>query len=112
MLYRAEMHILAGRRREAEQELRDARAALGATGVPQYAYPFATIEAQIALLAGDPDRASEIVQRVLETNVVRRHKSLRVAGDVARREDRGRSWSRRVGRRTDAAPHCTSLPSS
>jgi tetratricopeptide (TPR) repeat protein len=28
MLYRAEMHILAGRRREAEQELRDARGAL------------------------------------------------------------------------------------
>jgi DNA-binding CsgD family transcriptional regulator len=69
MLYRAEMHILAGRRREAEQELRDARGALGGTGVPQYAYPFATIEAQIALLAGDTDRASEIVQRVLESNV-------------------------------------------
>ncbi|MGZ4305192.1 MAG: helix-turn-helix transcriptional regulator [Solirubrobacteraceae bacterium] len=69
MLYRAEMHILAGRRREAEQELRDARAALGATGVPQYAYPFATAEAQIALLGSDPDRASQIVQRVLETNV-------------------------------------------
>ena len=69
MLYRAEMHILAGRRREAEQELRDARGALGATGVPQYAFPFATIEAQIALLAGDPDRASEIVHRVLESNV-------------------------------------------
>jgi DNA-binding CsgD family transcriptional regulator len=71
MLYRAEMHILAGRRREAEQELRDARGALGATGVPQYAYPFATTEAQIALLAGDLDRASEIVQRVLEPNVAR-----------------------------------------
>jgi DNA-binding CsgD family transcriptional regulator len=69
MLYRAEMYILAGRRREAEQELRDARAALGATGVPQYAYPFATTEAQIALLANDPERASEIVQLVLETNV-------------------------------------------
>jgi hypothetical protein len=69
MLYRAEMHILAGRRREAEQELRDARAVLGATGVPQYAYPFATTEAQIALLANDSDRASEIVQRVLETAV-------------------------------------------
>ncbi|MGZ4184889.1 MAG: helix-turn-helix transcriptional regulator [Solirubrobacteraceae bacterium] len=69
MLYRAEMHILAGRRREAEQELRDARAALGATGVPQYAYPFATAETQIALLGSDPDRASQIVQRVLETNV-------------------------------------------
>jgi DNA-binding NarL/FixJ family response regulator len=71
MLYRAEMHILAGRRREAEQELRDARGALGATGVPQYAYPFATTEAQIALLAGDLDRASEIVQRVLEPNVAK-----------------------------------------
>jgi DNA-binding CsgD family transcriptional regulator len=59
------MHILAGRRREAEQELREARGALGATGVPQYAYPFTNIEAQIALLAGDPDRASEIVQKVL-----------------------------------------------
>ena len=69
MLYRAEMHILAGRRREAEQELRDARGALGATGVPQYAYPLATIEAQVALLAGDPDRASEIVRRVLESHV-------------------------------------------
>jgi DNA-binding CsgD family transcriptional regulator len=69
MLYRAEMHILAGRRREAEQELRDARAALGATGVPQYAYPFATTEAQIALLSNDPERASEIVQLVLETNI-------------------------------------------
>jgi DNA-binding NarL/FixJ family response regulator len=69
MLYRAEMHILAGRRREAEQELRDARGALGATGVPQYAYPFATIEAQIALLAGDTDRAAEIVQRVLDSKV-------------------------------------------
>src|SRR5262249_27604798 len=42
MLYRAEMHVLAGRRREAEQELRDARGELGATGVPQYAYPFAS----------------------------------------------------------------------
>jgi DNA-binding CsgD family transcriptional regulator len=68
MLYRAEMHILAGRRREAEQELRDARGALGATGVPQYAYPFATTEAQVALLAGDLDRASEIVQQVLDTD--------------------------------------------
>ncbi|HET7047288.1 MAG TPA: AAA family ATPase, partial [Solirubrobacteraceae bacterium] len=71
MLYRAEMHILAGRRREAEQELRDARGELGATGVPQYAYPFATTEAQVALLGGDPDRASEVVQRVLETNAAK-----------------------------------------
>jgi DNA-binding NarL/FixJ family response regulator len=68
-LYRAEMHILAGRRREAEHELRDARGAIGATGVPQYAYPLAAIEAQVALLAGDPDRASEIVRRVLESHV-------------------------------------------
>jgi DNA-binding CsgD family transcriptional regulator len=60
------MHILAGRRREAEQELRDARGALGATGVPQYAYPFATTEAHVAMLAGDLDRASEIVRQVLE----------------------------------------------
>jgi DNA-binding CsgD family transcriptional regulator len=66
MLYRAEMHVLAGRRREAEQELRDARGALGAIGVPQYAYPFATTEAQIALLAGDLERASEIAQTVLQ----------------------------------------------
>jgi DNA-binding NarL/FixJ family response regulator len=69
MLYRAEMHVLAGRRREAEQELRDARGALGATGVPQYAFPFATIEAQIAMLAGDLDRASETVQGVLDSKV-------------------------------------------
>jgi len=71
MLYRAEMHILAGRRREAEQELRDARGALGAPGVPQYAYPLATTEAQIALLAGDLDRASEIMQQVLATGVAK-----------------------------------------
>ena len=65
MLSRAELHILAGRRREAEQELRDARGALGAPGAPQYAYPLAAVEAGIARLAGDLDRASEIVQRVL-----------------------------------------------
>jgi DNA-binding CsgD family transcriptional regulator len=71
MLYRAEMHILAGRRREAEQELRAARGELGATGVPQYAYPLATTEGQIAVLAGDLDRGSEIVQQVLENDITK-----------------------------------------
>jgi DNA-binding CsgD family transcriptional regulator len=69
MLYRAEMHVLAGRRREAEIELRDARRELRDTGVPQYAFPLAAAEAHIALLDGDAGRAAQVVHRVLDGDI-------------------------------------------
>jgi DNA-binding CsgD family transcriptional regulator len=65
--YRAEVHVAAGRHREAELELKNARRQLRATVAPQFALPIAGTEAEIARLAGDLGRAAEVVERALAT---------------------------------------------
>jgi DNA-binding CsgD family transcriptional regulator/uncharacterized small protein (DUF1192 family) len=67
-LLRAEVHVVAGRQREAELELRIVRRQLGASTTPQYALPIAQVEAECARLAGEPDRALGIIELALASN--------------------------------------------
>jgi DNA-binding CsgD family transcriptional regulator len=64
-LLRAELHALAGRRAEAETDLRAAWRHLRTTPAAQFALPLVWIEAELARSAGDLDGAGTVIERGL-----------------------------------------------
>jgi DNA-binding CsgD family transcriptional regulator len=62
---RAEIHALAGRRVEAQAELREARRHLRHGRAAQFAFPIAGVDAELARAAGDLDAARSIVEGAL-----------------------------------------------
>ena len=65
ILLRAEMHAVAGRRTEANSDLREARRHLRNSGAAQFMLPLAWVESELARAGGDLDDAAEIVDRAL-----------------------------------------------
>jgi DNA-binding CsgD family transcriptional regulator len=65
LLVRAEVHVFAGRRTEAESDLREARRQVRNTMAAQFALPLATVEAELARSGGELDAARAIVERAL-----------------------------------------------
>jgi DNA-binding CsgD family transcriptional regulator len=66
LLLRIELHALAGRTAEARADLRAARQQLRNTSAPQFALPFAAVEAELARSEGDLDTARDIVEQALQ----------------------------------------------
>lgn len=64
-LLRAELHLLSGRREEAEAELRAARHHLRRSSAAQWLLPLATLEGELARSRGDFDAARDVVERAL-----------------------------------------------
>lgn len=64
-LLRAELHLVTGRRGEAERELREARRHLRSSSAAQFALPLAAVEGELARSGGDLDGAREIVAGAL-----------------------------------------------
>ena len=65
LLIRAELHVLAGRRTEAEADLGEARKQLRTTTGAQFLLPPAVVGAELARSAGDLDAARDILALVL-----------------------------------------------
>jgi ATP/maltotriose-dependent transcriptional regulator MalT len=65
LLLRAELHLVSGRRREAELDLRDARRHLRRSSASQFALPLAALEAEFARSGGDLEAARNVLQRAL-----------------------------------------------
>jgi DNA-binding CsgD family transcriptional regulator/tetratricopeptide (TPR) repeat protein len=65
LLLRSELHLLSGRGREAEADLRDARRHLRRSSASQFALPLAALEAEFARSGGDLEAARDIVERAL-----------------------------------------------
>ena len=86
LLVRAELHALAGRRSDAEADLREARRQLRNTSAAQFALPLAAVEAELACSGGDLDAASRD-HRAGAVRQRRRGPALSVAGDVTRRDE-------------------------
>jgi DNA-binding CsgD family transcriptional regulator len=66
LLLRAEVHVLAGRRSAAEEDVREARRQLRNTAAAQFALPLAVVEAELARSGGDLDAARLIVEGALQ----------------------------------------------
>jgi DNA-binding CsgD family transcriptional regulator len=67
-LIRAELHVLCGRRAEAEADLRAGRQQVRDTTAAQFALPVAVVEGEIARSGGDREAAREIVERALASD--------------------------------------------
>jgi DNA-binding CsgD family transcriptional regulator len=65
LLIRAEVLALAGRRAEAESDVREARRQLRNTSAAQWALPLVMVEGELARSGGDLDAARAIVERAL-----------------------------------------------
>jgi DNA-binding CsgD family transcriptional regulator len=65
-LIRGELHALCGRRREAERELTEARQQLPGERSRQFAFPLAWLQAELARLDGEFDRARAVLEPVIE----------------------------------------------
>ncbi len=65
LLLRSELHLLSGRRQEAEVDLRDARRHLRRSSAAQFALPLAVVEAEFARSGGELGSAKEIISRAL-----------------------------------------------
>ena len=64
-LVRAELHVLSGRRADAEGDLRAVRQHIRDTTAAQFALPVAAVEAELARSGGALQRARDIVERAL-----------------------------------------------
>jgi len=64
-LLRAEMHAVAGRRAEANSDLREARRHLRNSSAAQFTLPLAWVESELARSGGDLEQAAQIVERAL-----------------------------------------------
>jgi ATP/maltotriose-dependent transcriptional regulator MalT len=65
VLIRAELNALAGRRAEAETDLREARKQLRTATAAQWALPLGMVEAELARSRGELDVAREVIERAL-----------------------------------------------
>ncbi|MGN6872091.1 MAG: helix-turn-helix transcriptional regulator [Solirubrobacteraceae bacterium] len=65
-LIRGELHALRGHRREGESELAEARQQLPGERSRQFVFPLAWLEAELARLGGELDRAGEILEPLIE----------------------------------------------
>jgi DNA-binding CsgD family transcriptional regulator/tetratricopeptide (TPR) repeat protein len=70
LLLRAELHLLSGRRREAEVELREARRHLRRSAAAQFALALAAVDAEFARSGGDLADAAEILEQALARAVI------------------------------------------
>jgi DNA-binding CsgD family transcriptional regulator len=65
-LIRGELHALCGHRKEAERELAEARQQLPGESSRQFALPLAWLEAELARLSGELDRAHAVLEPAIE----------------------------------------------
>ncbi len=74
-LLRAELHVLSGRLKEAELELRDARRHLRRSSAAQFLLPMAVVEAELTRSRGDLEAARDILERALaRTDISEEHR--------------------------------------
>jgi DNA-binding CsgD family transcriptional regulator/tetratricopeptide (TPR) repeat protein len=64
-LVRAELHVLSGRRAEADRDLREVRRQVRDTTAAQFTLPVAAVEGELARSGRDLERARQIVERAL-----------------------------------------------
>jgi DNA-binding NarL/FixJ family response regulator len=66
-LIRAELHVLAGRGREAGRELLEAREQLSGESARQFSFPVVWVQAELARVAGELERARELLAQPIDT---------------------------------------------
>jgi DNA-binding CsgD family transcriptional regulator/tetratricopeptide (TPR) repeat protein len=111
LLLRAELHLLSGRRTEAEVDLREARRHLRRSSSAQFALPLAVVEAEFARSGGDLDHARDVVERALaRADIGQEHRYKWPVLSLGARIEAERALAAGDGRgRDDQAPRMVAL---